>query len=66
MITSIVAISCGLIGAWIVTRLVSLSDRASRRVADGYWVSPAYRAKTHRQCRSEFAANMAMRQGIVR
>lgn len=66
MLTSIVAISCGMVGAWLVTRLVSLSDRQSRRVADAYWVSPGYRAKTARQCRSEFAANLDMYRGMVK
>lgn len=64
--TTLVAISIGIIGAWLVTKLVSLGDRKSRRVAEGYYVSPGYRAKTARQCRSEFDANMAMRAGMVR
>ncbi len=63
---TIVALGCGVIGAWIVTRFVSLSNRASRRVDTGYYVSPGYRAKTQRQCRSEYSANMQMRQGMVR
>lgn len=63
---TIVALGCGVIGAWIITRLVSCSDRASRRVAVGYFASPGYAAKTKRQCRSEFSANLAMRAGMVR
>lgn len=62
---TIVALGCGVIGAWIVTRLVSISDRSSRRVDTGYYVSPGYRAKTARQCRSEFAANVAMAKGVA-
>lgn len=64
--TTIIALGCGVIGAWIVTRLVSCSNHDSRRVAVGYYVSHGYRTKVTRQCRSEYSANMAMRQGLVK
>jgi hypothetical protein len=64
--TTLVAMGCGIIGAWIVSRFIASGDKSSRRVAQGYFVSQGYLAKSQRQCRSEFAANLAMRQGMIR
>ena len=60
----IVSIGMGVVGAWIVSRLFAAGEQASRRVAVGYYVSPGYAAKTKRQCRSEFSANVAMVKGV--
>ena len=60
----LVAVGMGLVGSWIITRLFAAGERSSRRVAVGYYVSPGYAAKTKRQCRSEFSANVAMVKGV--
>ena len=63
---TLISVGMGVVGAWIVSRLFSAGEQASRRVAVGYFVSPGYRAKTQRQCRSEYSANIAMKAGVAR
>ncbi len=60
----IVSCGMGIVGSWIIARLFALGERANRRVAVGYFVSPVYRLKVDRQCRSEFSANVAMVKGV--
>lgn len=57
----LVVVGCGILGAWIVTRLFSAGERAKPRQS-GCYVSESYRRRTQRQCRSEYTANIEMRR----
>ena len=57
----LVVVGCGMIGAWIVTRLFRAGETAKPRQT-GYFVSSDYRRHCSRASRSEFVANIEMRR----
>lgn len=61
---TLIALGFGLVWIWVVRQLFKNGERAKQAKAE--YISSCYRNKVARQCRSEFAANIAMDSGRVK
>jgi len=57
----LIVVGFGLVGAWLTAKLFSCGETAQPRQT-GYFVSPDYRRRCSRACRSEFVANLELRR----